>query len=298
MNYSAIRLQNRNYRSIKTALLRHKPPVVTALFFRLLSLMDTVFTQRKLTPMEKLGNMLWKQTYLQSYDQGRARFTIETAFPIAASSADHLHPRGTVYDNSVNYRFNLKVYELLRPLEKITLMDLGCAGGGMVRSFLEDGHAAIGLEGSDASKRMRSGEWDTIPFNLFTCDLTKPFQVSFAGRPVQFDVITAWEVLEHIPDAVLTGMIDSIALHLKPGGFFIGSVDMLPDGNPLTGAVYHQTLQPASWWEKRFGERGLTKVTKHPFTTQDMVRGHGRSLKDWSPEDGAGIHLILQKAAS
>jgi len=295
MKYAAIRLANRNYRRIKAALLTHRPPLITGLFFRLLSLMDGLLAQRTLTPVEKQRNMLWKRQYLESYHQGRARFTVETANAVAAGSADHLLPRGTVYDNSVNYRFNLKVYELLRPQEKISLMDLGCAGGGMVRTFIEDGHDAIGLEGSDAPKRMGAGEWDTIPFSLFTCDLTKPFQVSRQGRPVQFDLITAWEVLEHIPDAALTGLIDSIILHLRPGGYFIGSVDLLPDGNPLTGAVYHQTLKPAAWWEQRFCERGFVKVAKHPFKTQDMVRGHGLSLKDWSPEDGHGIHLILQK---
>ncbi|MGA2372144.1 MAG: class I SAM-dependent methyltransferase [Candidatus Korobacteraceae bacterium] len=295
MKYAAIRLANRNYRRIKTALLTHQPPVITGLFFRLLSLMDGRLAKRKQTPLESQANMLWKQRYLESYQQGCPRFAVETAHAVAAGSADHVHPRGAFYDNSVNPRFNLKVYELLRPQQKISIMDLGCAGGGMVRSFLEDSHDAIGLEGSDVARRTKSGEWDTIPFNLFTCDLTKPFQVTRLGRPFQFDLITAWEVLEHIPDAALTGMIDSIVLHLRPGGYFIGSVDLLPDGNPLIGAVYHQTLEPAAWWEQRFCERGFVKVAKHPFTTEDMVRGHGLSLKDWSPEDGHGIHLILQK---
>ena len=295
MKSATIRFVKRVHRKVKTTLLTHKPPVITGLFFRSLSLMDKLLSQRKLTPAEMRENMLWKQDYLASYDRGRDRFTVETAYPVAVGSADHLHPRGTVFDSSVNYRFNLKVREFLRPQEKISLMDLGCAGGGLVRSFLRDGHAAIGLEGSDASKRMRSGEWDTIPFNLFTCDITKPFQVSLAGRPFQFDVITAWDVLEHIPEAALTGLVGSISLHLRPGGYFIGSVDLLPDGNPLTGAVYHLTLKPAGWWEQLFCERGFVKVENHPFTTQDMVRGHGMSLKDWCPEDGGGMHLVLQK---
>jgi len=285
----------RHYRKIKTALLIHQPPLITGLFFRCAAWMDGALSQRRLTPLQKTGNMLWKQRYYDSFAAGRPRFAVETAHPVAAASADHLHPRGTAVDNSVNPRFNLRVYGLLATQEKISLMDLGCAGGGLVRSFLEDGHIAIGIEGSDLSRRERSGEWDTIPFHLFTCDLTKPFQVKLDGRPFQFDVITAWEVLEHIPDAALTCMIQSIHSHLRTGGYFIGSVDLLPDGNPLTGACYHRTLQPAEWWAERFRAQGLVKVEKHPFRTEDMVRGNGLSLKDWHPADGGGIHLVLRK---
>src|SRR4051794_6776152 len=40
-------------------------------------------------------------------------------------------------------------------------------------------------------------------------------------------------------------------------GYFIGSVDLLPDGNPLIGAVYHQTLETPEWWERRLAAQGL-----------------------------------------
>ncbi len=295
MKNAIIRLIERSYRRTKVALLTRKPPVITEVFFRSQSILDR-FLSRRATPRNRKSNILWVQDYLDSYANGRPCFNIETDHPVALGSADHLHPRGAISDNSVNYRFNLKVYELLRGHETISLMDLGCAGGGLVRSFLQDGHTAIGLEGSDAPKRMQTGEWGTIPFNLYTCDITRPFRVTLGGQPFQFDVITAWEVLEHIPETSVAGLIDSISLHLRPGGYFIGSVDLLPDGNPLTGAVYHLTLKPASWWEQRFREKQLVKVQPCPFAPEDMVRGNGLSLKDWSPDDSSGIHLVLQKA--
>ena len=33
------------------------------------------------------------------------------------------------------------------------VLDLACAGGGMVRSFLDEGIEAVGIEGSDTAKR-------------------------------------------------------------------------------------------------------------------------------------------------
>jgi len=58
-------------------------------------------------------------------------------------------------------------------LEKqLKILDMGCSGGGFVRNCLDDGCLAIGLEGSDYSKRHRRAEWRVIPEYLFTCDVT------------------------------------------------------------------------------------------------------------------------------
>lgn len=298
MRLRLIGLATRYYRKIKAFLLTRHPPLVTPLFFLVLRLVDRILSGRRQTKEEKLATMLWKQSYLAYWAQNKAlRLRLETEHPLAGASDDHKHPRGAIFDNSVNYGFNLKLYQSLGFRENIFMMDLGCAGGGLVRSFLEDGHTAIGLEGSDISKRLRSGEWDTIPYHLFPCDITKPFRIVDAGgAPVLFDAITSWEVLEHIPKAALAGLIANIKKHLRPGGLFIGSVDMLPDGNPLTGAVYHVTLESKAWWLAQFAEGGLIEAENHGFATQDMVRGSGLSLKDWRPEDGGGFHLVLRKA--
>ncbi len=140
---------------------------------------------------------------------------------------------------------------------------MGCAGGGLVRSFLADGYTAIGLEGSDAPGRLRSGEWDTIPYHLFSCDITEPFEVrDAAGDSVKFDIVTAWEVLEHIPEEKLAGLITNVRRHLNPCGIFVGSVDLFAEGNPVRGAVYHVTLKPKSWWLDRWAEHGFTRIDR------------------------------------
>jgi 2-polyprenyl-3-methyl-5-hydroxy-6-metoxy-1,4-benzoquinol methylase len=293
MNEQVLHALNRSYRSLKTFLLKKQPPIATGVFFRTVSLLDRTLSTRNDDPAAHDAN--WRQKYLNQHQDAAKKFTVDTRFPVASISADHLHPRGTIYDNSSNYRFNQKVYELFHGQKPISIMDLGCAGGGMVRSFLEDGHVAIGLEGSDISKTLRSGEWEAVPFHLFTCDLTKPFQVRLGGTPFEFDLITAWEVLEHIATADLGIFIDNIRRHLKPDGYFIGSVDLLPDGNPVTGAVYHQTVESADWWKRQFCDQGFVSLSDHPFGRKDMVRGNGMTLKDWNPDDGTGIHLVLQK---
>jgi len=287
------------FRDVKSWFLVHQPPLLTPLYFSLLYRLNELMTSRRLTRAEELFNVLWKQAYHAHFRaHPEQRFKVRTDFPVAFHSADQLHPHGSIRDNSRNYRFNIRLYRLLGHAESIALLDLGCSGGGLVRSFLEDGHAAVGLEGSDASLNARSGEWETIPFHLFTCDIVKPFAIlSGRGESALFDVVTAWEVLEHIQEGDLPQLAANIRDHLRDGGLFVCSVAFFPDGDPRVGAVYHQTLRPVDWWVSLFAGYGFEVVQDHPFQPEDMVRGHGRDFKNWHPADGAGAHLVLRKVA-
>src|SRR5260370_25019806 len=84
---------------------------------------------------------------------------------VAFDSPDHLMPIGTALDNSRNWLFNAKMNRLVaaRPLN---ILDIGCSGGGFVKSCLDQGHFAVGIEGSDYNKRGQRPEWTTIPAHL------------------------------------------------------------------------------------------------------------------------------------
>jgi 2-polyprenyl-3-methyl-5-hydroxy-6-metoxy-1,4-benzoquinol methylase len=124
---------------------------------------------------------------------------------VATASPDHIVPGGTKHDNSRNPRCNAKLYDLLGGRQDLRILDLGCAGGGFVRECIDDGHLAVELEGSDLSKRQRRAEWRAIPEYLFTCDITAPFAMAGvfedATKPLRFDAVTSWKLLEHIAEA-------------------------------------------------------------------------------------------------
>ncbi len=141
-------------------------------------------------------------------------FQLITAHPIAVNSLDHLYPRGTAKDNSVSLSFNRKLYAICD--HQVAVLDLGCAGGGMVKSLIDQGQIAVGLEGSDYSLVHHRAEWANIPGYLFTCDVSQPFILHTGDmRPFQFDVITAWEVLEHIEETDLPRVILNIKCHIR-----------------------------------------------------------------------------------
>jgi len=223
---------------------------------------------------------------------------VETAHPVAFASADHTHPRGTKADNTRSPRFVARCEAIFG--HKISHMDLGCAGGGPVWDFHVAGHRSIGIEGSDFSLREKRAFWSLIPDRLFTADITRPFRVTNTdGTPNAFQVITAWEVLEHIHEVDLPALFANIREALTPDGLFVASVATFEDRDPDSGAVWHVTIKSRDWWAEQLAASGLIALPVPPFTHRDYVRGTGNPRAwDWDaaqrPE--MGFDIVARRA--
>jgi SAM-dependent methyltransferase len=204
------------------------------------------------------------------------RIILEAARPVAVGSADHQHPLGTKQDSSRNPRFNQKLYNLFPRSRMVSVLDLGCSGGGFVRDCLDDGCLAVGLEGSDYSKIMKRAEWNIIPDYLFTCDITAPFRLKILRdgqeEDARFDVATSWEIMEHIEAADLAQVADNVKRHLNPGGLWIMSISVVDDF--VDGVNVHRTVKPRSWWVDTLHRLGFEQQESFVryFNTQ-FVRG-------------------------
>jgi len=213
---------------------------------------------------------------------------LKTDYPVALQSPDHIKPWGTKRDNSKSPRFLRKVSRLFSEEKgELSLLDIGCSGGGWVKQAHDKGWMAVGLEGSDYSKRTRRAEWAIIPEYLFTCDVTKPFQLSLEGAAdnLKFSLITSWEVLEHISESDLAQLFLNVKNHLKNGGLFIVSVS--PNEEYIDGVRLHQTVKPAQWWIKTARENGFYNLPDYlKYFNGHYVRG---------PKYGAPqtFHLVL-----
>jgi SAM-dependent methyltransferase len=195
--------------------------------------------------------------------------TITTEHPLAGWSPDHVHPKGTKTDSTTRPGFNRRLY---RVFPDVRLLDLGCAGGGLVKSVIDDGKTAAGIDGSDYSKNIRRAAWGTIAGSLFTADITEPFQLAGDGTPASFDVITMWEVLEHIPEPRLGRLFANVARHLADGGMVICSVSRQPDR--WEGYDYHVTVHGQPWWEARLADLGWrVRPDLFPLFDPEWVRG-------------------------
>ncbi|MFM2387698.1 MAG: hypothetical protein RL660_2455 [Bacteroidota bacterium] len=220
----------------------------------------------------------------------KLKFSLITDHPVAYESQDHLNPWGTAQNNSTNPRFNEKIYKLFADVIKpLKVLDLGCSGGGFVRNCTDDGCIAIGIEGSDYSQKLGRAEWNVIPNKLFTGDITKPFMVMMddgsSSRPLKFDLITCWEVMEHIEEADIDGIISNVKNSLLPGGLWIMSISTIDD--IVNGVNLHRTVKPIQWWIDKFGAVGLVHCSNLlPFFKQQYIRSNRYN----APKS---VHLIL-----
>jgi 2-polyprenyl-3-methyl-5-hydroxy-6-metoxy-1,4-benzoquinol methylase len=219
---------------------------------------------------------------------------LKTDFLVAYESLDHLFPLGTMQDNTRSYPFYKKCKSLYE--DKLSYLDLGCSGGGSVFDFSLHGHTSIGLEGSDYSKKRGRANWRTIPNNLFTCNIVKPFEILSKTNNTQFKfkVINCWEVLEHIEETDLDQLFINVLAHLDDDGIFVGSISQVVE-DPL-----HVTVKEFEWWESVFFNNGLKIITgsKNPFEFSDYARGTGNGAFDtcnYSLNKELGFHFVAKK---
>jgi hypothetical protein len=201
---------------------------------------------------------------------------IETNKPVAYDSPDHIQPHGTAVDNTTKPRFNEKLFRFI-PASEVRHLDIGCSGGGLVKSVLDGGGFSVGIEGSDYSRKTKRAEWATIADHLFTADATEPFRLSEqrsdgTKEPLLFNVITAWEFFEHIAAHSLPGVTANIVRHLAPNGFVLASIATYPD--IVNGVALHQTIHQKPWWIKTFYQLDLEhQPTLERYFHFDMVNG-------------------------
>jgi hypothetical protein len=212
----------------------------------------------------------------------------------AYDSPDHLVPWGTRRDRSTNGRFNEKLWLLYPPTQVVKVLDLGCSGGDFVKSCIDDGNFAVGIEGSTFSRDHKRSAWATIPDYLFTCDITRPFQLFLQTgseeQKIKFDVVTSWEVIEHIKEEDLPALAANVHAHLSRGGLWIMSVANWED---VQGGVrLHQTVRPRVWWRDKFTSLGFEPLETHRvhFAGQWVRGGYGHYQRE---DNERSFHFVL-----
>ena len=190
-------------------------------------------------------------------------FRVETEYPIAFDSPDHLYPWGTKRDNHTNENFVREILARFLIEGKIHVMDLGCSGGGLIKSWLDHTEYAIGLEGSDYSAKNARAEWPELHNkNLFTCDVSRPYQVMYDDKPYKANIITAWELIEHIEPSRVDEFFKMVDKHLVVEGVFVGSGSAehdAPEGHEL-----HLSPHDKTFWDEKATQLGY-EVISYPF---------------------------------
>ena len=212
-------------------------------------------------------------------------------FPTAASlarlydDAYFANPRadGLGYEDYAAFRpaaeatFRRNLYALRRHAPRGRLLELGCAEGYFLRLAAEVGYEACGIEIA-AGAAARAATLAGRPVHAGTLE-------SFGGAPGSFEVVAAWDVLEHLADPA--GALARIATLLRPGGVLAATV---PD--------------PDGWLARLLGRRwfGWQALPEHPVyfrrnALRALLARHGFSVLTLRPHPWtAPLPWLLSRA--
>jgi 2-polyprenyl-3-methyl-5-hydroxy-6-metoxy-1,4-benzoquinol methylase len=131
------------------------------------------------------------------------------------------------------------------------LLDIGCAKGNFLAAARSEGWSVKGVEFSAYSASCARSERN---LDVFTGTLADALANGFV-RPASFDVVTAWDTVEHVADAM--ALFRDCAAALKPGGFlFVETLNIDSDRSKAEGQNWHFFRPPKHLFY--YGEDTLT----------------------------------------
>lgn len=220
-----------------------------------------------------------KEINLEKLKQPLEDYVFKGEQYVALNSLDNIEPEST-FEGEVSKPQFVTACERVTDKQYLRFLDIGCGSGALIMDFLLRGHFAVGIDGSDACKKFNKGYWNSIP-NLHNCDITKPFEFKQPQNdiPLLFDVISMWEVFEHIPESECANVLKNVSACLSDDGIFVGSISLLEYVHPRTGVPYHVTLKDKQWWAELFLSSGL-EMQESPFNNYEYCRGVGGQFQD------------------
>lgn len=144
-----------------------------------------------------------------------------------------------------------------------SVLELGC-GSGHMRRFFESFGASdyLGVDANPIAFRHSS---HIVGHEEHYRLLNLQEEIDFA---VQFDLVCTFEVLEHIHEAKLDGMLATIRNHIRPDSLFIGTASLVADFDA------HITVHPREWWLERFAKHGLVPHPDQEGAIRLLARNH------------------------
>lgn len=180
--------------------------------------------------------------------------TVNTKYPIACDSKDHITPYGCIRDSNTNEFFINEIVNHFKK-EKLKVLDIGCAGAQLIVDHHNRGDIAVGIEGSsNVLIGVGNHNWKQYKDNfLFLCDASRPYEILLDNKKIKFDFIQCWEVLEHIPTERLHLYLTNVKNHLVEDGLFCGSISTVDCSSGT-----HVSILPKERWVTIFNDAGLT----------------------------------------
>jgi ubiquinone/menaquinone biosynthesis C-methylase UbiE len=151
--------------------------------------------------------------------------------------------------------FQKTAAHIIRCFKPVSSLDIGCAKGFLVKSLRESGVDAYGIDISPYA--LANAPFDTRDYVRFV-DVTKmPFPDNM------YELVTALDVLEHIPEPQVYDAIKEIARVASKYVVISVPCERFNDKS-------HVTLYPIIWWVEKFEDCGLFELGKLGYMNNDV----------------------------
>ncbi|HXK61844.1 MAG TPA: methyltransferase domain-containing protein [Acidobacteriota bacterium] len=215
----------------------------------------------------------------------RGTLVLETDFPCETELREHFRAlRKFVETPDTTFSDFLQRLSAVYPDTCPRLLDLGCGDASFLKEVQELSFQVFGLD-VDRAASEAFDQTEASP-NLFFCNYTRRFTLrerhSRGTRTAKFQIITCWNILEHVPERQLSDLLTTLRRHLDVRlGLFLASISLRPCY--LAHGECHPAARPESWWRNLFRNCGFflldgTFDYLGPFPTRFRTLGDAGDL--------------------
>lgn len=148
------------------------------------------------------------------------------------------------------------------------VLDLGCRDG-MLTAFYAKGNEVLGV---DIDAKALEIAKDRLGIETLWLDLNAEWPFA----PASFDVIVACEILEHL--FFIDSFVEKVAVSLKPGGQFIGSVPNAFRMRNRMKFLFGKEYESDPTHVRQFSEKKLRSLLLKTFETAEIIPIQGKIL--------------------
>jgi hypothetical protein len=168
--------------------------------------------------------------------------------------------------------------------ERPAVVEFGCGAAHQFYFFREFGiQDYVGLDGNPYFIELNRHLAD-FSDHFKVADLQRPVRLGLDGGDLKFDLVTSFEVLEHIDESHVPTFIESMKNHLKLGGVLLCTASL------VDGLDVHVTVKTRDWWGEKFESAGFKEHERSAEIIDALTERHPSNWNGSSTNVFALVH--------